>query len=135
LSNEVVIKSPLQYLDKATGTLRDLGLLPAKVEDAPIVGLLEKISDLDEDKIAVIARTLAQAGVFNEVVRDQIQAVQIGQQLQRRGRQQRILAGHLAIDFDSGGRGADVLGEDGGHRGLLAWRRGLGRHPAPHPNI
>jgi hypothetical protein len=82
LSNEVVIKSPLQYLDKATGTLRDLGLLPAKVEDAPIVGLLEKISDLDEDKIAVIARTLAQAGVFNEVVRDQIQAVQIGQRYQ-----------------------------------------------------
>ena len=82
MSNEVVIKSPLQYLDKATGTLRDLGLLPAKVEDAPIVGLLEKISDLDEDKIAVIARTLAQAGVFNEVVRDQIQAVQIGQRYQ-----------------------------------------------------
>jgi len=77
--NEVVIKSPLQYLDKATGTLRDLGLLPAKVEDAPIVGLLEKISDLDPDKVAVIARTLAQAGVFNEVVRDQIQAVEIGE--------------------------------------------------------
>ncbi|KAA2238096.1 cell surface protein [Salinarimonas soli] len=77
-----MIKSPLQYLDKATGTLRDLGLLPAKVEDAPIVGLLEKISDLDEDKIAVIARTLAQAGVFNEVVRDQIQAVEIGQRYQ-----------------------------------------------------
>ena len=82
MPNDVVVKSPLQYLDKATGTLRDLGLLPAKVEDAPIVGLLEKISDLDEDKIAVIARTLAQAGVFNEVVRDQIQAVQIGQRYQ-----------------------------------------------------
>src|SRR5829696_5580212 len=69
----------MQYLDKATGTLRNLGLMPAKVEDAPIVGLLEKISDLDEDRIAVIARTLGQAGVFNEVVRDQTQAMEIGE--------------------------------------------------------
>jgi hypothetical protein len=29
---DVVVKTPMQYLDKATGTLRDLGLLPAKVE-------------------------------------------------------------------------------------------------------
>ena len=76
---DVIVKTPMQYLDKATGTLRDLGLMPAKVEDAPIVGLLEKISDLDEDRIAVIARTLGQAGVFNEVVRDQTQAVEIGE--------------------------------------------------------
>jgi hypothetical protein len=78
LVSNVVVKSPLQYLDKATATLRDLGLMPAKVEDAPIVGLLQKISDLDQDRIAVIARTLGQAGVFNEVVRDQTQAVEIG---------------------------------------------------------
>ena len=75
----VIVKTPMQYLDKATGTLRNLGLMPAKVEDAPIVGLLEKISDLDEDRIAVIARTLGQAGVFNEVVRDQTQAMEIGE--------------------------------------------------------
>ena len=76
---DVIVKTPMQYLDKATGTLRDLGLMPAKVEDAPIVGLLEKISDLDQDRIAVIARTLGQAGVFNEVVRDQTQAMEIGE--------------------------------------------------------
>lgn len=77
--SNVVVKSPMQYLDKATTTLRELGLMPAKVEDAPINGLLEKISDLDQDRIAVIARTLGQAGVFNEVVRDQTQAVEIGE--------------------------------------------------------
>src|SRR6185312_2220692 len=60
------------------GTLRDLGLLPAKVEDAPINALLQKISDLDQDKIAIIARTLGQAGVFNEVVREHTQAMEIG---------------------------------------------------------
>jgi len=69
----------MQYLDKATGTLRDLGLLPTKVEDAPINALLQKISDLDQDRIAVIARTLGQAGVFNEVVREQTQAVEVGE--------------------------------------------------------
>ena len=77
--NDVVIKTPMQYLDKATGALRDMGLMPAKVDDAPINGLLEKISDLDQDRITVIARTLGQAGVFNEVVREQTQAVEIGE--------------------------------------------------------
>ena len=77
--SNIVVKSPMQYLDKATGTLRDLGLLPAKVDDAPINALLQKISDLDQDRIAMIARTLGQAGVFNEVVRQQTQAVEIGE--------------------------------------------------------
>src|SRR5215211_8344550 len=79
LVSNVVVKSPMQYLDKATTTLRELGLMPAKVEDAPINGLLQKISDLDQDRIAIIARTLGQAGVFNEVVRDQTQAMEIGE--------------------------------------------------------
>ncbi len=73
-----LVKSPMQYLDKATGALRDLGIMPPKVDFAPMNALLEKISDLDEDKIAVISRTLGQAEVFNEVVRDQTQAMDIG---------------------------------------------------------
>jgi hypothetical protein len=82
MSTDVVIKTPMQYLDKATTALRDLGIVPPKVEDAPINALLQKISDLDQDKIAIIARTLGQAGVFNEVVREQTQAVEIGQRYQ-----------------------------------------------------
>ena len=80
--NEVVIKSPMQYLDKATGALRDLGLMPAKVEDAPVNALLEQISSLEPDKIAIIARTLGQASVFNEVVREQTAAMDIGTRYQ-----------------------------------------------------
>src|SRR5919199_134338 len=80
--SSVVVKSPMQYLDKATGALRELGLMPAKVEDAPINALLEKISDFDQDKITIIARTLGQASVFNEIVRQQIAAVEIGQRYQ-----------------------------------------------------
>jgi len=73
-----LIKSPMQYLDQATGTLRELGITPPRPEFAPINALLEKISDLDQDKIAVISRTLGQTEVFNEVVRDQTQAMDIG---------------------------------------------------------
>jgi hypothetical protein len=82
VSSAVIVKSPMQYLDQATGALRQMGLMPARVEEAPINALLQKISDLDQDKITIIARTLGQASVFNEVVRDQTQAVEIGQRYQ-----------------------------------------------------
>lgn len=77
---DVTIKTPLQYLDKAMGSLRDLGLVKdTPSEEAPIVGLLEKISDLEPDKVAVIARTLSQMSVFNEVVREEISGMSVGQ--------------------------------------------------------
>jgi hypothetical protein len=77
--SDVAVKSPLQYLDRATSALRDLGITPPQAMDAPINGLLEKISDLDQDRITIIARTLGQANVFNEVVREQTQGVEIGE--------------------------------------------------------
>src|SRR5262245_48412707 len=76
---EVATRSPLQYLDNASSALRELGLMPDKIEPAPINALLEKISDLDKDKIALIARTLGQAEVFNEVVREQTSKMEIGE--------------------------------------------------------
>ncbi len=92
---DVVIKTPMQYLDRAVGSLRDMGLMPAKVDDAPINGLLQQISDLDTDRITVIARTLGQASVFNEVVRDQISGMQIGE------RYRQITEGFNSIRDDS----------------------------------
>jgi hypothetical protein len=77
--SQVVVRTPMQYLDKATGLLREIGLMPAKLEPAPINALLEKISDLEPDKVQVIARTLGYATVFNEIVRDQISGMQIGE--------------------------------------------------------
>ena len=71
-------KSPMQYLDQATGALRELGITPTKPDFTPINVLLDKISDLDKDRIAIISRTLGQTEVFNEVVRDQTQAMDIG---------------------------------------------------------
>ena len=70
---------PLKYLDQAMSKLRDLGLVPEKTDEAPVISLINKISDLDEDKTIAIARTLNQASLFNEVVREQIQAMRIGE--------------------------------------------------------
>jgi hypothetical protein len=77
--NNVIVRTPMQYLDKATSMLRDIGLMPAKLEPAPINALLEKISDLEPDKVQVIARTLGHASVFNEIVREQIAGMEIGE--------------------------------------------------------
>ena len=69
----------LQYLDRAMGELRALGFAPEGGQPAPIVALLNQIADLDEDKVAAIARTLDQASHFNEVVRDQVSSMTIGE--------------------------------------------------------
>ncbi|MBN9671354.1 cell surface protein [Roseibium aggregatum] len=71
--------SPLQYLDRALSTLRDIGITPESETDAPINALLEQISDLSPDKVLIITRTLAQASNFNEVVRSQVQQMDIGE--------------------------------------------------------
>lgn len=71
--------SPLQYLDRALSTLRDIGITPESEKDAPINALLEQITDLSPDKVLIISRTLAQASNFNEVVRSQVQQMDIGE--------------------------------------------------------
>jgi hypothetical protein len=73
--------TPMQYLDKAMNGLHDLGLLPdeGKTYEEPIIALLNQISDLDEAKVTAIARTLSQASLFNDVVREQVQAMEIGE--------------------------------------------------------
>ena len=69
----------LQYLDKAVGNLRKLGLFPeTKSDPAPVVALLNQITELSPDKVTTIARTLDQASTFNEVVREHISAIKVG---------------------------------------------------------
>jgi hypothetical protein len=77
--SDVVVTSPMQYLDRATQALRDIGIMPPQAIEAPITGLLEKISALDAHRVVVIARTLSQTSVFNEIVREQVQAMEIGE--------------------------------------------------------
>jgi len=67
------------YLDKAMEKVRDLGLVPegAKERTDPMVNLLNQISDIDEERIIAISRTLNQASFFNDVVREQVEAMDI----------------------------------------------------------
>ena len=69
----------LKYLDRALTTVRDMGLNPESSAEDPIAALLDKIVDLDKDKVAIIARTLSQASTFNEIVRNEISAMKIGE--------------------------------------------------------
>jgi len=84
MSDTAVTVQPMRYLDKAMGALRDLGLpLPqVSAEESPITGLLSKIMDVDTDRVTVIARVLNQATTFNEVVREQIKAMEVGERYQ-----------------------------------------------------
>ena len=68
--------TPRNYLDRALATLQRLGLAPepGAAAEAPIVGLLARITHLDQDRVIAITRTLAQATVFNDVVRQQVAA-------------------------------------------------------------
>ncbi len=59
--------------------IRDLGLMPEKVDEAPVVALIQRLSDIDEQKSVSIARTLTQASVFNEIVREQVRQMKIGE--------------------------------------------------------
>ena len=67
------------YLDKAMAQVRDLGLMPDTVDEAPVVSLLEKLTDIDEAKVVAIARTLSQASVFNDIVREQVSEMKVGE--------------------------------------------------------
>lgn len=76
---EISRPTALQYLDRAMGGLRALGIAQEDNEPAPIIALLNQISDLDEDRVAAIARTLDQASHFNDVVREQVSGMNIGE--------------------------------------------------------
>ncbi len=84
-----------QYLDRAMGELRALGFAAEDTEPAPIIALLKQISDLDEDRVAAIARTLDQASHFNDVVREQVSGMTIGE------RYEGITAGFDSIRDDA----------------------------------
>ena len=71
------VTSPMKYLDKAMNGLRDMGLNSETSSEEPIVHLLNQISDLDEDKVIAIARTLSQGSLFNQVVREQVSSMNI----------------------------------------------------------
>ena len=83
MSTTELVAAPVHYLDKALNSLRDLGLMPTKPSESQIVAMIKKISDLDEEKAVAIARTLNNTTVFNEVVREQITAMKVGERYEQ----------------------------------------------------
>lgn len=79
LASAPLTDKPLQYLDRAVNAIRDLGIWPENQGEQPITGLLSQITELDETRVILIGRTLSQASAFNEVVREQIAAMKIGE--------------------------------------------------------
>lgn len=76
-------KTTFHYLDKALAQVRDLGLMPESVDEAPVVSLLQKLTDIDEAKVVAIARTLSQASVFNDIVREQVSQMRVGDRYEK----------------------------------------------------
>lgn len=75
-----LMDKPLQYLDKAVAAIKDIGLWPeGEPGEAPITGLLAEITHLDDTKVVLIGRVLTQASAFNEVVRTQVAAMNVGE--------------------------------------------------------
>ncbi len=68
----------LNYLDRALKTVHELGLKTEPAGEDAMTGLLEQIADLDEDKVAIIARTLAETETFNDIVRNEVAGMEIG---------------------------------------------------------
>mgnify|MGYP001287855996 CR=1 FL=1 len=80
---DVAVKTPLQYLDQAMASLRNLGLVGEVPEESPITGLLERIADIDPNKVAIITQTLQKMSVFNDVVRQQVAEMSVGERYEK----------------------------------------------------
>jgi len=74
-----IAEKPLQYLDKAVSAIKELGIWPTQPGEQPITGLLNEITGYDETKVILIGRTLTQASAFNDVVRSQVAAMNVGE--------------------------------------------------------
>jgi hypothetical protein len=71
------ITAVTSYLESAVSRLSAIGVVVKPEPDAPILPLLELISDLDGARVTSIARTLQQSSAFNAVVREQVGGMEI----------------------------------------------------------
>ena len=67
------------YVDRAVQVLNKIGIILKPQTDAPILKLLDNVTEIDKNRVMSIARTLQQQSAFNEVVREQIDGVEVSQ--------------------------------------------------------
>src|SRR5688572_6514687 len=71
--------SPMQrYLDRATAVLERFGVLPKSPVPNELSKLLDEVKHVDEPKVLAIARTVKYMGTFNQMVRDNVEDIDIG---------------------------------------------------------
>jgi hypothetical protein len=76
--NDMIKSAAPKYLQKALDSLKVLGVGTPDTGTAPIVALLKRISDVDEDRVLVIARTLSHQQNFDSLVASQISQINFG---------------------------------------------------------
>jgi len=64
-----------KYLDSALVVLDKLGIAERKEEESQLATLLQDAVHVDEPKVMSIARVVKYQGTFNQLVRDNIEAV------------------------------------------------------------
>ena len=67
------------YIDRAVQLLNKIGIIIKPQADAPILKLLDNVAEIDKNRVIEIARTLQQQSAFNQVVREQIDGVEVSQ--------------------------------------------------------
>jgi hypothetical protein len=65
------------YLDKAVGALKKFGVAAEK-QPSELVKMLDEVKHIDEPKILAIAKTIQQMSTFNQLVRDNVESINIG---------------------------------------------------------
>lgn len=87
--------SLVSYTDRAVQKLKRLGIIVAGEPDAPVMTLLDAISNLDNNRVVAIARTLQQQSAFNAIVRENITGMDVA------NRQGKIVSAFDSIRTDS----------------------------------
>lgn len=67
----------VSYVDRAVQLLNKIGIMVKPQADAPILKLLDNVTEIDKNRIIAIAHTLQQKSAFNEVVRELIDGVHV----------------------------------------------------------
>lgn len=67
-----------QYLDRALSTLDKFGLGGKQTAENEMINLLEDVKHLDEAKVLAIAEVLRHMSTFNQLVRDNVENVSVG---------------------------------------------------------
>ena len=68
-----------EYLDSAVSVLNRFGIQLREDEETQLANILQGAVQIDEPKVLAIARTLKHAGVFNQLVRDNVQGMNVAQ--------------------------------------------------------